>query len=51
MPSKEYMKEYRRKNNPKLKEKEDLAKESKNKKIAERKNTIKVNFFNFEISI
>ena len=29
MPSKEYMKEYRRKNNPKLKEKEDLAKESK----------------------
>ena len=29
MPSKEYMREYRRKNNPKLKEKEDLAKESK----------------------
>jgi hypothetical protein len=29
MPSKEYMKEYRRKNNPKLKEKEDLAKENK----------------------
>jgi hypothetical protein len=29
MPSKEYMKEYRRKNNPKLKEKENLTKDGK----------------------
>lgn len=39
MPSKEYMKEYRRKNNPKLKEKSELAKE--NKKRCTKCDTIK----------